>query len=507
MASKAKKSPDKPEESTKSELMKKFKANPFVFVGTFVVLIIVIIAFVFLPAIVPRQGGGIDLNFGSYNKIPVIYADGNYFYQIQQSLARQNQSNMDESNYTITLYRIWREAFESAVVNIAILDEMKRAGYSIPDEVVDRAVAQLPDFQENGRFSTARYRQMDNYRRMTLWRQVRDSIIADYYVSDVSYLKSPSREGAFISSMSSPQRSFDMVSFPISSYPDSEITAYVTANPEMFRITHLSKITVTSNEREARQILASIQNGTETFEDAARNKSRDYYADNAGDMGSRMVYELLSEIPNAQDREAVIGLARGALSSAIKIGDNAWAIFRAEEPVRNADTNDAVVMEKVRGYMLSYERGRAEDWTIGEAEKFIASVNTSGFDSAAADRVMAKQTFGPLPLNYGDAILFPSVQSSGISELYYAGFNDRFWQVCFSTPIGTPSVPVVVNSNVLVILPLEETEADEDEAGFIEMYYSYFLAQSFEQDIRTHFLNNGKLDDRFWDVFQYFITD
>ena len=507
MASKEKRTPEKNEESTKSELIRRFKANPFVFIGTFVVLIIIIVAFVFVPAIVPSQGRSIDLNFGSYNKIPINYVDGNYFYQVQQSLARQSQSDMDTSNYQIALYRVWREAFEAAVVNTAILDEMNRAGYVAPDEVVNRAVAQLPDFYENGSFSLARYRQLDSNRQMALWRQIKESITTQLYLNDITMLKSPSGEGAFISSMASPQRSFEMVAFPVSSYPDSEITAYARANPDLFRITRLSIITVTSNEREARQILTSIQNGTETFEDAARNKSRDYYADNAGDMGSRMVFELLSEIPDTQARETVINLPRGGLSNVVKISDGKWALFRAEEAMVPADTNDALVMEKIRNYILTYERGRAEDWTIGEAEKFIASVKEKDFDSAVNDRVMIKQSFGPLPLNYGNAVLFSSVQSSGIYELNYAGTIDRFWQVCFSTPIGTPSVPVVVSSNVIVVYPTEETDADEDEAGFIEMYYIYYLTQYFEQDIRSHFLYDGKLDDRFWDVFQYFLGD
>ena len=382
MASKEKKSPgnplnktsqsakstqDKDDDSTFADFSRRFKANPFVFIGTFFILIIIVIAFVFLPAIAPEMGRNIDLTFGSYNRVPITYADGNYFFRVQQNLTRQAQNSMDETNYQFTLFRIWREAFESTVVHTGILDEMKTARYTAPNDVVDRAMAMLPDFQENGAFSPARFRQMDNNRRMALWRELRDSIAIEYYINDLSGLRVSPNESAFISAMASPQRRFDMVSFPLFTFPDSEITAYVEANPDMFRVTHFSRIT-SASEREARQILAGIQNGTETFEDAARNKSRDYYAESAGDMGSRMVFDLLFEIPDAQVREDLMRLERGAISDVVRLMDNNWVIFRAEERVRQADIHDPVEMSRVRNHMMSIERGRAEDWLIRQAE-------------------------------------------------------------------------------------------------------------------------------------------
>jgi hypothetical protein len=510
MAAKDKKIPEKQDDSTKAEFIRRFKARPFIFIGTFVVLAIVIVAFVFVP-VVPKYGQSIDLNFGSYNKIPIKYVEGNYFYQVQQSLARQYQSSTDSANYQYALYQIWREAFEATVVNTAILDEMKRAGYTAPEDVVDFQMSLLSDFQENGRFSNAKYRQMDNNTRMSIWRQIRDNIAVSYYVSDLTGLLVPTKETAFVSAMGSTERSFDMVAFPIYSYPDSEIAAYVRASPDMFRIAHLSRITVSSGEREARQILASIQNGTETFENAARNMSRDMYADNSGDMGNRMVFELSTEIPGDK-LEELLRLTRGSLSSVIRLADNSWAIFRAEETVRQADIQETITMDRIRNYMMTDQRGRVEDWLISEAEKFIEYAKAVGFDSAVEDMGIFKWTFGPLPLNYGNTSLFSSVASAGISVIYdeytrtNAGINEQFWQAAFTTPINTPSVPVVEGANVIVLYPLEESEADEDNIGLIETFYSsYWLPNNTNTDIRSYFLNNTKLDDKFWDIFQYFL--
>jgi hypothetical protein len=503
MASKEKKLPEKKDDSSfKNEFIRRFKANPFIFIGTIVILVIVIVAFVFVPAIVPETQGTIDLTFGFYDKTPISYVQGNYFWEAQRSLAQQYQSNLDESNYQFVVYQIWRQAFEMTVVQAGMLDEMKRAGYTAPEDVVNREVAMLPQFQENGRFSAAKYRQMDNTSKLALWRQVQDSITAQLYLSDVTGLKSPSQEAAFVSSMASPERRFDFVFFPISSYPDSEIAAYVQANPRLFRVTHLSRISVSSGEREARQILASIQDETTTFEDAARANSQDALAENGGDMGIRMAYELTSDITDESVREGIINLAKGSFSDVIRLSENTWAFFRAEEEPRQADTGDAALMAKVRNYLMGYERGRAEDWLLAEARKFIADVKENGFDSAAANRAMEKKSFGPLPVNYGSAALFPSVPSD-IPELSSAATNEIFWTIGFSTPLNSPSEPVVLGDYVAVLYPLEETVQDSEDSGFIEMYFPYWLTSSAEQTINSHFINSSKLDDRFWDVFQY----
>ena len=488
----------------KSEFIQKFKANPFIFVGTIVILVIIVIAFVFVPAIVPEQAGNIDLVFGYYNKVPINYVSGNYFSQVQQQLMRQYQAELESSNYQIALYWIWREAFEAAVVNTGILEEMKAAGYTAPSVVVDRTVAQNPSFQENGHFSATKYRQMNQNQQMALWRQAKDGLTAEMYINDMTMLNNPSGEGSFIAAMASPQRSFDMVTFPVSLYPDTEIVSYAQANPSLFRVTHLSKITIYTNEREVRQIYTSIINGNVSFEDAAKNNSGDYYAENGGDMGSRMVYELLGEIPNEQDREKVINLGPGSISEVIKISDTSWAIFRVEEPIRQADVNDIIMKEKIRNYVLSYERGLAEDWVIGRANEFIAGTNSANFRTTAANQGYAVNSFGPLPLNYGGVEFYPSTASTGLSELSSAGSNESFWRACFNTRLNTLSEPVVIGSNIVVFHPREEVAADEEEVGFIEMYYSYYLNQSLDKDLRTYFLTNGKLDDRFYSVFQHF---
>jgi hypothetical protein len=504
MDSKGKKKPIQHDDTVQSEFIRRFKTNPFIFIGTILVLVIVIVAFVLVPAIVPQAGlGGVDLNFGYYNKVPISYIPGNYFAQVQENISRYiQQTSGDSGNFQYMSYQIWRPAFEETVVHIGILDEMKRAGYTAPEELVDKRVAALPQFQENGRFSAVRYRQMDTTARMALWREVQDSIAEERYKSDVTGLRVSSKETAFISAMASPERSFQMVAFPLSRYPDSEVIAYIAANPDTFRQIHLSRVTISSGEREARQVRTSVEDGTLTFEDAARNQSQDADAEKGGDMGLKLAYEFTAEIPDPGEREGVLGLSSvGTLSPLVKVPAG-WAFFRCEAPPVPVDTSDETMVAKIRGYMNDFERGRMEDWLSGEAEQFIAQVKTDGFDAAAATRGLTVRDFGPLPLNYGGTDIFTTLSSFSITELSYANTNDNFWRIAFTTPVETPSPPFVVGGNVLVLYPREEKPAEESTIENISSSYSsWWISYNGERSLRSFFLASPKLEDKFEETF------
>ena len=418
----------------------------------------------------------------------------------------RSQNTMNSENYSYANYQIWREAFEATIIHTAMLQEMKKAGYTAPEKIVDRNVAQLPQFQENGRFSPALYRRMDDNQRLSLWRQIQDETAKEHFRSDVMGLLTPSAEGEFIGKMAAVQRSFDMAVFSVDAYPEYEYEAYIQEHPDLFRSVHLSMITVNSNEREARQILNTIKNGETTFEDAARSYSKDGYADRGGDMGIKMIHELSMDIPEDAAREQIIALARDEYSGIIKTGSS-WVFFHANDALQEADASDPAVMEKVRSYVRNYERGRMEDWAIAQADRFIALVHEIGFEEALAEQSMEKRSFGPIPLNYGSVDLFTPLSSQSVIELASAANDENFWKVAFSTPVKSPSRPVVQRNNVLVLLVTEETETEAEVIeSIVSLYNSYWLNYATESSLQQHFINSPKLEDNFLDIyFRYFM--
>ncbi|MDR0321669.1 MAG: peptidylprolyl isomerase [Treponema sp.] len=491
-----------------SEDAKKFKQRPAIYIGSIFILVLVTVTFIggdFITGGGFGRGSGDYFTFGYYDNAPISYVAGNVFAQYQQNNIMHYQSQGIDVNNRYAAQQIWRQSYETAIVHTAILQIMKRSNYSAPEKSVDRAVAQF-HYQNNGRFSRELYNRTPEASRLATWRQTQEELTKTAYFKDLFALLVPDAEADFMAAMSSPMRSFDMVSFKVDDYPEMEYLSYAHENASLFGTIHLSKITV-NNEREARKILASVKDGTLTFEDAARAQSQDSYADRGGDMGSRYCYEVDQEITNLPDRQAIYALGRGEISDIISVTDG-WVFYRVENELAPAEFEDSSVMDRVRSYIRNYARGRMEDWALDQARAFIDEAKEYGFNDTVRRRYMGKQSFGPLPLNYGGIELFPpslesfTIESLSSEDKKNLSGNEEFWRIAFSTELNTPSEPMVQGSNILVFFPTEEVEVDEETVkNTAAMYASTFLNYIAEQSLQYYFLQNSRMDDRFREVY------
>jgi peptidyl-prolyl cis-trans isomerase D len=511
----AKKAVIKEKDSAEAEIIKKFKQNPGVYIGSVVVLVLVVITFVggdFLSGGRRYAGKSTDLTFGYYDKIPITWVPGNElsrYYETTVNYARSQGFNPNDPNDSRTPYinySIWRQAFDRTVRHVAIIDMLKRSGYTVSEKAVNKVILQLPQFQENGRFSLALYNRIPESSRADFWHSTQDDIAMNVFFSDYLSLLIPEAEAKFIANMSSPVRSFDFVSFSVDDYPESEFLAYGRENIKIFGTIQLSKITISGSEKEAKKILASVKDGTTTFEDAAKAQSKDMYADRGGDMGVRYCYEIDGEITASEDRDAIYKLGKGELSDVVSTGDG-WAFFRVEEALIEADLTDWSTLNAVRAYVRDKEMGRMEDWAVEQANKFISEAKESGYANAARLRNLVRNNFGPVPLNFGSVDLFTTLDSltvNGLSadDLKALSQNENFWRITFTTPVNTPGKPLVQGSNVFVFVPTEENKADE--ASIDELASSYktqYLQYTFDKSLQDYFMNDGKLKDNFNDIY------
>lgn len=489
------------------------KRSPFVIIGTIVILVIVVIAFVFVPAIEAAVSSSSEpsLTFGSYDGEEIKLAAGNYFADRINTI-RQNLSPEQLSDFFVGV-QIHRQAFEDTVAHTAKIKEMENAGFIIPNSVVDKEIINLPDLQENGVFSPRLYQSVPNDQKMLLWNSMRDQLISGTYDQSLGNLRVSTKELEFINSINNTTRNFEIASLPIALYPDSEVRSYAESNPDLFKQVHLSVVTISSSEREANNLLESIKNGTTSFEDAARNSSIDSYAETGGDMGLKIAYELNTEIPE-ESRQSVVSLANGALSSVIKV-PRGWAFYRMNEAAQDIDLYNADNLVKVRGYIQGYERGRMENWLIERAEAFIADARANGFDAAvstASYEGFSSSSFGPVPLNYGDiefipsyfgiSGVFPTISSFNIAELSQAGSNINFWTHAFKTPVNTVSDPIIVGNYVVILYPTSETSGSEaSETSSIDFYYTSWLSLCVNQAFANQVLQSDKFIDNFNDTY------
>ena len=460
--------------------------------------------------------------FGYYDKAPIALVQGNIFAQSYERAREQTRQHYQNQGLNIDDpgipafqrqsidFQNWQHAFSQTVVHTAILQIIKRSNYITPERIVNKAVASLPHFQENGRFVPALYRRMPESTRLALWRQEQEGLAIAMFLNDTFNLITTEAETQFFSNMSSPMRIFEMVSFSIEDYPESEYLSYARQNSNLFNSIHMSKITFGSSEREARRILSSITEGTVTFEDAARNHSQDIYADRSGDMGSRFIYELYEEIPEFINHESAVNLRRGELSDLFQDGGG-WVLYRIESPLVNADFEDENIMARVRTYLRSYQRGRLEDWAIAQAREFNADVRESGFHEAALAWNKMRAEFGPLAINFGSENLFNSLESFSIEgltsqDLQGLSSNENFWRTAFSAQINSPSEPLVQGSNIFVFFPVEQTYADETQMSYTASTLPYWIFETVQLSLQPYFLNSEKLDNRFVEAYiRYFM--
>ncbi|MDR2314621.1 MAG: peptidylprolyl isomerase [Spirochaetaceae bacterium] len=519
MASKSKK--PAAEESGFEELKNRFKAQPLLFAGTVFILVIVIIAFVFLPALPGGIGGGQNVILGYYNGVPIAYVADSYFQRTLDDIAASMQFDLesDSRNDSSTAQQIWYQAFIRTLVHTAILDEMKSAGYTAPVREIDRQVAELPVFQEEGRFSSTRFREFDKNKFLVLWRDAEEAYITRKYIDSVMDLKVSSGEKTFIGAMTSPERSFEMVSVSRSAYPDSELSSFAAANPDLFRVVHFSRITL-EEEKAAAQVLDSIQSGKSSFEDAARNRSADSFKDRGGDMGPRMIFEMFTELSEEGDREKIFSLPRGEISPVLKT-PSGWTFFRAEEAPYAPDMSTEENLAKVRTYMNKFEGGRIEGYLIARMEELSARAAERGQslfayvdgqnsgeapdDSAAG---FTGLVFGPVNLNYGNMggqmdewnmrLFVNTLDVSRSPELADAAFRENFWRIAFSTPLTVPSAPFTLGDSIVVLRATEETFTDETTRENVAKFYSQgWMYNTLDMDLNSAFIQSPKFESNF----------
>ncbi|MDR2552180.1 MAG: peptidylprolyl isomerase [Treponema sp.] len=499
-----------------NEIANRFKAHPFLFGGTVIVLVIVIVAFVFVPALPTIGGEDRDMIFGYYHGTPISFVPGNYFAGVLNEIAaaRQFQLQSDYSQDSGLAYDVWYGAFIRTLVHVAILDEMKSAGYTAPPEEIDRQVAERPEFQEEGRFSVIKYRAFDKNRLLALWNSEKENHITRKYIDDLTGLRVSSAEKAFIGGMAFPERTFEAVFFPRSAYPAPELSAFAAANPEFFTNVHFSKITLASSEKEARQVLESVQSGRSTFEDAARNQSSDTYKDRGGDMGIRMAFEMFSEVSEEAGRKTLLSLNKGSLSPVLKV-PSGWAFFRAEETPYSPDLTLEENTGKIRTYMNRFEGGRIENWLAARAEALIAEAQANNLSLAAYIAGLPGEdpasqftvsTLGPVNLNYGNAELFRTVDTSGSPFLPQAVSNEHFWRTAFSLPLHTPSAPFTLGDSIAVLTVIEENTGDETGKKYVSDFYSQsWMYSALDSDLNYAFTGSRKFENKFYEVFLSFL--
>jgi hypothetical protein len=501
----------------KGEAQKKKGSNsPFIKIGGIVVLVIVVIAFIFVPmgggSAASISGNGSTLNFGTYAGKPIQYSTGSYMaLQVRNLNDQMRQQGLSEDNYQLFAYQVYRGAFERTVLRMAAVDAVKRSGGSVTEAWLDKKVSENEAYQENGKFSAQKYHDASLSEKLSVRNQIREDTLYQSYFSDILSLGPSSKETAFVKDMAKATRTIEYAAYPLTKYPDSEVEAWGKAHADLFRSLSLSRVTLTTSEADAKKLLKNIQDKKATFEDVAKASSKDAYASKGGVSGPKYYYDIAAELSVKGDADKLAALKAGELSSVLKTAVGTWVFFKADAAIANADFAQGSSLAAVRSYLTSRERGVIEDWSIAQAKELTAA--GANFSAAAKKAGVAVKSAGPFPINYGDltlsiygqtAPLFASLPSEG--ELAGASSSEKFILAAFSTPAGAVSEPFVLGDNVLVLKVKEAGAAKDDDIGAIDFYYPYFFQSGASSEVRDLVMKSPLLKDDFSKVFfKYFM--
>jgi parvulin-like peptidyl-prolyl isomerase len=489
---------------------RKRSTQPLLYAFSVVILVVVVVTFIGLPAARGRAGGGRRIVFGTYRGEPIDYYPGNYLAErvdvLASQLRDQSQGEKSQSDLEMEGYRVWRTAFEQTALHTAILYEADRGGLWVSDDKVDRALISSGPYVVNGQFSEERYSNTSNTEKYQIRRLFREQLIHQQYVVD--FLQDPVRSpeaSAFFEQMMNEQRRFTFVSFPFADFPEAQVRQYAEQNMQLFRRMKLSRILIKAGQKEAEEIRRKLEDRSTSFEEMARTQSKDLYAEKGGDMGWRYFYDLEGDFETTAPVETIFSLEEGALSPVLE-SRFGWVIYRADSPSLEMDLTDPDSLATVRDYIMRYEKGKVEDYTLAQADSFRKRVDEVGFTGATLEESYNVSLTDYFPLNYQEIYFMAPVRSMTQNlDLSSASYSESFFLQAFRLKIGEISQPVLLDDQVVVLRLYDIRQPPQQQLDLLDDYYRFYAGQALESDMQNTLLKPEYLVDNFNEAFYKYI--
>ena len=457
-----------------------------------IVLILISVTFI-LPTTVFSTGNSRSINFGSYNgdEISLELAYDNYFYNQLYSLSQTY--GMSSQN----MMQLYAQAFYQTVFHTALSQLADEASISVSDKMISQGIVNSGLYRdENGAFDLEAYNAASQLDKDALKQQLTDMIPAQVVYQDMTSVKTSNAEYSFVSALNANPRSFQYITVDYDSYPDADAVTYATANQEPFMTKNLSVITV-ATETEANDLIAAIQNGEKTFEEAATESSTDNYASESGNMGSVLFNDLQNMLSNSEDTATVFAIASGELSAPIQ-GYSGWMIFRADSEAALADLTDPEVLSDVKRYMSVNDSETMNAYVEAKsAEVYAAAVED--FEKAATDNNLTITDVNASSYNPSSSSFINDIAGNDPEGLLYnvASSDAAFQEELFKVADNTVLEPMLTGSSYIIVRPVAPNNVNTNWTSYLDMMYSASMPSLVAQDIESSILSSDTFEDNF----------
>ncbi len=472
-------------------------------IGAVIVLIISAIVFI------PFGGEAVFEAFFNRNKAPVLgsydgteirYEHGSTFANAVSNIAEYYKSMGAELNDTDN-YRVFQYAFQTTVKDMAYLDAVKKAGYSVPESAVNRRLVRYYS-DADGNYSPRLYNQTSKsdreeirkgYEKTLAYNRVEEDLLGSDTGSMRLYgLKPSSKEAPFLSDMGRDTHSFSYVSFSTTSFPTEEGIKWAKSNADKFIKYNMSVVTL-ADESSANSLLKQLKSGEMTFADAVSEKSQKFYSGDDGTLSRPYAYQLENIITDADQRALVVALAKDELSPVINTAQG-FSIFRGEGSPEQPDYSDSTMQNVIMSYVKNTERGYIEEYYTGIAKNFIAQATLNSFDEAALAFGVTKRDTLSFPVNYKNSSFYTATPATDevMNDLAY---DADALQKVFALKADEVSAPFVLGNNIVVMKCTGITkDSTETDAAQLESK----IASTDQNSADRTLLASDKVKDNVW---------
>ena len=395
------------------------------------------------------------------------------------------------------MMQLYAQAFYQTVFHTALSQLADEASISVSDRMISQGIVNSGLYRdENGAFDLEAYNAASQLDKDALKQQLTDMIPAQVVYQDMTSVKTSNAEYSFVSALNANPRSFQYITVDYDSYPDADAVTYATANQEPFMTKNLSVITV-ATETEANDLIAAIQNGEKTFEEAATESSTDNYASESGNMGSVLFNDLQNMLSNSEDTATVFAIASGELSAPIQ-GYSGWMIFRADSETALADLTDPEVLSDVKRYMSINDSETMNAYVEAKsAEVYAAAVED--FEKAATDNNLTITDVNASSYNPSSSSFINDIAGNDPEGLLYnvASSDAAFQEELFKVADNTVLEPMLTGSSYIIVRPVAPNNVNTNWTSYLDMMYSASMPSLVAQDIESSILSSDTFEDNF----------
>lgn len=487
-----------PEEKTADK-----KRHGILYWAGFIVFAIIIISFIGAPIVTRYYSQGYSGDVvGYYDGKEIKIGAGGYFDRQLSSLMTTYQSQLENAGQSRPFleYQLYNQALTSTAVHLEAVSLANKAGLTISPKTVDKAI--INAYTEYGKFNEKAYKSVSPIERKKLRDFYRETILAQTVMSDIaSSQKVSSAEADFVAGMEYPQRKITYVAYDTNSFPDSELIKFAEENKDMFRKRELSQITI-NKQQDAERLYQDILKDPSIFEDMAKEKSVDNYANNGGKAGA-LPYAQLTEYIDKKDADAVFSLKTGEIAGVIKAKTGKYLIIKADGDVKDAELDKQDTLNYIKRYVMNYHKDVVDKYFYTMAEE-LKKAGKESFASVASRQGLEPKETKYFPINIGNVDIFTSPKADPNDNIMsQAASSEDFYKAVFTTPVGDITGPINLG-NIIIVARIddEKTKPDDDnELEFVKQYYEQaFVNRGINSDIYAYLIDKDKLKSNLGEI-------